>query len=55
MFMYSMLRFFIEFLRGDDRGQFLFGLSPAQNISVIIFIIAVILLFFNSKKRKNLY
>ena len=55
MFMYSMLRFFVEFLRGDDRGQFLFGLSPAQNISVIIFIIAVILLFFNSKKRKNLY
>ena len=55
MFMYSILRFFVEFLRGDDRGRFLFGLSPAQNISVVICIIAVILLFFNNKKRKNLY
>jgi len=52
MLLYSILRFCVEFLRGDDRGQFLFYLSPAQNISIVIFVIAVILLVYNKKKIK---
>ncbi|MGN0454967.1 MAG: prolipoprotein diacylglyceryl transferase [Ruminococcus sp.] len=35
---YAVGRFFIEFFRGDDRGFFVFGLSPAQVISVVIVI-----------------
>ena len=33
---YALLRFGIEFLRADFRGGFLFGLSPAQVISLAI-------------------
>lgn len=33
---YSTARFFIEFLRGDNRGEGLLGLSPAQTVSVFI-------------------
>ncbi|WP_413853985.1 prolipoprotein diacylglyceryl transferase, partial [Candidatus Ruminimicrobium bovinum] len=32
LFFYSLLRFFVEFLRGDDRGIFILGLSVAQVI-----------------------
>jgi phosphatidylglycerol:prolipoprotein diacylglycerol transferase len=53
MILYSTLRFFVEFLRGDNRGEFLFGLSPAQNISIIIFTIALILLFICKKKNEK--
>ncbi|MBR3627965.1 MAG: prolipoprotein diacylglyceryl transferase [Elusimicrobia bacterium] len=45
MLLYSILRFGVEFFRGDDRGIFFFGLSPAQNISIIIFMIAMTLIF----------
>lgn len=38
--LYSLLRFSDEFLRGDDRGAFHFGLSPAQLISAAVFAIA---------------
>ena len=33
---YALLRFCIEFLRGDYRGGFLWGLSPSQLISLVI-------------------
>ena len=49
---YSVLRFSIEFFRGDDRGSFFLGLSPAQNISIIILLVAIILLI-GSKRGKN--
>ena len=52
--LYSVLRFLIEFLRGDDRGTFFLGLSPAQNISLVIFVIAVILLISSKKNSDNL-
>ena len=39
--LYSLLRFSDEFLRGDDRGAFHLGLSPAQLISAVVFVIAV--------------
>jgi phosphatidylglycerol:prolipoprotein diacylglycerol transferase len=51
MVLYSILRFGVEFFRGDDRGIFIFGLSPAQNISIIIFMIAMTLVF-NQYKNK---
>lgn len=44
MFLYSILRFCVEFFRGDDRGTFFLGLSPAQNISIIIFVAALFFL-----------
>lgn len=44
MLLYSVLRFVVEIFRADDRGFFLFGLSPAQNISIIMFVIAVSLI-----------
>lgn len=33
VFLYGMLRFHVEFLRGDDRGGFLLGMSPGQAVS----------------------
>jgi len=41
--LYSLERFLVEFLRGDDRGALHFGLSPAQLISAAAFAAAVIL------------
>ena len=52
--LYSVLRFLIEFLRGDDRGTFFLGLSPAQNISLVIFVIAIILLISSKENSDNL-
>jgi len=34
---YSLLRFCVEFLRGDDRGRLLPGLSPSQWVSAAAF------------------
>ena len=53
MVLYSILRFCVEFFRGDDRGTFFFGLSPAQNISIVIFVVAVIILLFAKNGAKN--
>jgi len=45
LFAYSIFRFFLEFLRGDHRGAFLFGvITPSQIQSLIMFGIAVALL-----------
>lgn len=49
---YSVLRFSIEFFRGDDRGSFFLGLSPAQNISIVILLVAVVLLLKSKKLGK---
>lgn len=40
LFLYSILRFGVEFFRGDDRGAFWLGLSPAQWISLGCVILA---------------
>ncbi len=38
-------RFFFEFLRGDNRGTLGYSiLSPAQNISIILFFVVLIVL-----------
>ena len=33
---YGTLRFVLEFFRGDERGAYIFGLSPAQLITLIL-------------------
>ncbi len=33
---YSLIRFFTEFMRADDRGRFFLGLSPSQIIALIL-------------------
>jgi phosphatidylglycerol:prolipoprotein diacylglycerol transferase len=53
MILYSLLRFFVEFFRGDDRGMFFLGLSPAQNISIVIFVAAMAILLFTKNGAKN--
>jgi len=40
---YGLLRFFLEFLRGDDRGTFVHGFSPAQIIALIMMGAGVVL------------
>jgi len=52
LFLYSLLRFFIEFLRGDDRGAFTVGLSVSQIISIGIFIIAFLIYIRRIKWKK---
>ena len=42
----STFRFFVEFFRGDPRGQFWGQLSPAQVICLITFFIALSLYFY---------
>lgn len=42
---YALIRFTIEFFRGDDRGSSLLGLYPSQIIALIIFLISAIWLF----------
>lgn len=49
MFSYSIFRFVIEFYRGDERGQ-LPGLSPSQYWCLIMFIGAIVLIYFYNKK-----
>lgn len=50
---YSVIRFFNEFLRGDDYRGFLFGLSTSQIISIILFAGSIIYITTNKLRRKN--
>ena len=55
---YGIFRFMIEFIRGDERGAFILGLSPSQWFSIVAFIIGVALIFiiprkFLDKKDEN--
>ena len=50
---YSVIRFSLEFLRGDvERGQWL-GLSTSQWISVGLFALAIVLLILQKRKTKR--
>lgn len=52
LLLYSIIRFFDEFLRGDIYRGFLFGLSTSQIISILLFIGSVTyLIIFNVKKK----
>lgn len=48
--LYSLMRFFLEFLRGDDYRGFLLSLSTSQWISIPLFLISLFLL---KRRRKG--
>ena len=43
---YGIWRFLIEFVRGDDRGQFVSGLTPSQFWSIVMVAMTIPLFFF---------
>lgn len=45
---YAVIRFFTEFMRADDRGAFLLGLSPSQIIALLL---AAAITFFLIKRN----
>lgn len=45
LFAYGVFRFLIEFIRGDDRGVLLGGLSPSQTLSLVMIAAAGVLWF----------
>ena len=52
--LYSVLRFFVEFFRGDDRGVFFLpGLSPSQWFSLAGAVAAAALLFRQGIVERN--
>mgnify|MGYP001609334928 CR=1 FL=1 len=48
---FSVGRFFMEFLRGDFRGNLILGITPTQIVSVLIFIISIS--FYSNFSRKT--
>lgn len=57
MLIYPVVRFILEFFRGDEIRGFLFGLSTSQWISIVLFAIASIYLIvrhFRNKKQTSL-
>jgi len=50
---YGVLRFLVEFTRGDFRGPSFFGLSVSQFISVVIVAAATISIIVHGKKKEN--
>ncbi len=51
---YGVFRFLIEFIRGDDRGAYLFGvISPSQVFSIVCIIISIILFIYLYKQNIN--
>lgn len=54
VFLYSAARFCIEFLRGDERGSFFYGFSPAQAVSAVLFaVVCVFWAFRYSRAGQN--
>ena len=55
-FGYGVFRFFVEFLRGDNRGSTGFALSPSQVMSIVLILIGVLLILYEKEKIfKKLY
>ena len=52
-FAYPAARFMIEFLRGDDRGGYLWIFSPAQVISLAILLSAAAILIISKLKKTH--
>jgi len=52
LIIYGLFRFFIEFLRGDDRGTFIIKtLSPSQFISVIMVLFGTVIIVIIKEKN----
>lgn len=49
---YGIFRFLLEFIRGDDRGQFIGSITPSQFWSIVM-IVAGIVVFFILKSKTN--
>ncbi len=49
--LYSIWRFFIEFIRWDDRGAKIFGLFPSQFISIIVVMLSIFAIIYFLKKN----
>ena len=54
LILYSIVRFFDEFLRGDEIRGFVFGMSTSQFISILLFSISVIWLIVLTFKFKRM-
>ena len=51
---YGVWRFLIEFIRGDDRGAYMLGLSPSQWFSIVAVAIGIgLIIYFNIVKIKK--
>lgn len=52
---YSLFRFFIEYIRGDDRGGFFtsFHLSISQCVSIVMFLPSVVFIIYLVKKHSK--
>lgn len=50
---YGTFRFFIEFLRGDERGEFIPLLTPSQFWSIVAFVSGLGLYLYQYKKRNK--
>lgn len=52
LFFYGMLRFHMEFLRGDDRGGMILGMSPGQLMSLALIVTSVAVLAYKKGKHE---
>ena len=50
--MYAVLRFIIEFFRGDDRGLVFNLLSTSQSISVVLAPLSIFMLWYLSRPAR---
>ena len=49
---YSIARFTVEIFRGDERGNFIFAMSPSQVISLSGALIALFFFYLTFKKKR---
>lgn len=52
-FAYSLIRFVLEFFRGDKERGFLLGISTSQFISLLFAVALIVILIIRSKKAKE--
>ena len=53
MIIYPVVRFTLEFFRGDEYRGFLFGLSTSQWISIILFVFSIVMLIIKRNKPER--
>lgn len=53
MIIYPVVRFVLEFFRGDEYRGFLFGLSTSQWISIVLFVFAIVMLIVKRGQRNK--
>ncbi len=54
MLIYPVVRFILEFYRGDDIRGFIFGISTSQFISIILFAIACVYFIISAAKSRHI-